>query len=75
MYLGYSWAGVGFLATAWPLAPSPKAAGWFLFSSQHVGIVQIAFCDGSVRGLNVNMNNNTYIYLSGMQDGTVVGDY
>ena len=73
--LSASWAGIGFLPTAWPLVANPRAAGWWQFASQHAGIVQFAMCDGSVRPLNVNMNNNVYIYVSGMADGQVVSEY
>jgi prepilin-type N-terminal cleavage/methylation domain-containing protein len=43
-----SWMGAGALPTAWgPLDPS----GWYAFGSNHMGVVQFSYCDGSVRSI------------------------
>jgi prepilin-type N-terminal cleavage/methylation domain-containing protein len=44
-----SWMGAGCLPTAWGL---PNPPGWYTFGSQHVGVVQFGFGDGSVRRIN-----------------------
>ena len=43
------------------------------FRSQHTGIVNFAFADGSVHAISQTMDFNTYIYLSGMADRRVIG--
>jgi hypothetical protein len=66
--------GVGSLPTA-PGIGSPTT--WNNFSSNHPGIVQFCFADGSVRGVlsgevggfQSNQSWVTYVYLSGYNDG------
>jgi prepilin-type N-terminal cleavage/methylation domain-containing protein len=48
----HGWFGSGALSTGFGLGQGPDA-GWAQFSSNHTGIVQFCFCDGSVRGLRV----------------------
>jgi prepilin-type processing-associated H-X9-DG protein len=68
-----TWMGSGSMPTAWGLQESP---GWYEFSSKHTGVVQFAFCDGSVHGMTRAGNSgtayNNFIYASGMHDGRVV---
>lgn len=45
---------------------------WYVFSSKHPGIFNVAFADGSVASLNFAISNNVWITLGGMQDGVVV---
>ena len=46
------------------------------FNSSHVGgIIQFLLGDGSVRGINENIDFDTYVLLSSIADGEVVGDY
>jgi prepilin-type processing-associated H-X9-DG protein len=71
------WMGIGVQCTAFGLKPAPAATSWFYqswqqFSSEHSGRVQFAFADGSVRGLNDTIDQNSYVYLSGMRDRKVV---
>jgi len=82
-----SWMGAGCQATYLGLPAQGKANPWE-FSSRHTGIVNFAFCDGSVRSLNPgipgvarsltpNMTTWTdqqkmWIGVTGMQDGTVL---
>jgi prepilin-type N-terminal cleavage/methylation domain-containing protein/prepilin-type processing-associated H-X9-DG protein len=71
---GLLWFGSGAMPTAWGLQPSQASgADWAGFSSAHTGgIIQFAFADGSVRPITTSADYNTYIYASGMADGTVV---
>ena len=72
-----AWMGAGGFPTAYDLL-SPAHA--FTYGSNHGGIVQFAFCDGSVRGLRTCgkdtpwNSDQRYAFLaaSGMQDGAVV---
>ena len=70
-----SWMGVGALPTAWG-TPSVPNSGWWHFSSQHSGIIQFAFGDGSVRGLKKGITGgadyNSYIFVSGWHDRNAV---
>jgi prepilin-type N-terminal cleavage/methylation domain-containing protein/prepilin-type processing-associated H-X9-DG protein len=68
-----TWFGAGSMPTAWGLTNTPD---WYNFSSRHQGIVNFAFCDGSVRPIAVSSASsgtgyNAYIYASGMADGAI----
>lgn len=74
-----TWIGAGALPTAWgPLQPS----AWYSFGSNHQGLVQFAYCDGSVRAINKIGNSTDWfstrwynnMAVSGMNDNNVV-DY
>lgn len=45
------------------------------FMSQHVGGVQMALADGSVRFISENINYNTWTSLGSKDDGLVVGEF
>jgi prepilin-type N-terminal cleavage/methylation domain-containing protein/prepilin-type processing-associated H-X9-DG protein len=64
-----TWFGAGTMPTAWGLSTSPD---WYQFSSKHVGTVNFAFADGSVRTISVSANTTMFIYASGMNDGYVI---
>ena len=53
-------------------ASDPVNSKWWAFSSQHTGIVNFCFGDGSVRPLRSGMDFSTFVYMSGIQDGIVV---
>ena len=53
-------------------ASNPTTSNYGAFSSQHTGIVNFAFGDGSVRPLRSGMDFSTYVFMSGIQDGIVV---
>jgi prepilin-type N-terminal cleavage/methylation domain-containing protein len=72
-----TWAGGGAFWTNWGLDISPPDPtyghwGWWMFSANHNGIVHFAFGDGSVRGLNTNIDYNTFIYMGGFRDGKAI---
>lgn len=47
-----TWMGAGTMPTKWGLPSSPD---WNNFSSRHTGVVQFAFCDGSVRPITTGI--------------------
>jgi prepilin-type N-terminal cleavage/methylation domain-containing protein len=51
--------------------PYPNGV-WYRYSSKHTAVINFAFADGSVVGLNNNMDYNVFVALGGMQDGVVV---
>ncbi|WP_197439734.1 DUF1559 family PulG-like putative transporter [Calycomorphotria hydatis] len=64
--------------TGRPMNISEAAAGWDFknyFNSMHYGGVQFAFCDGSVRFLNENMDFTQYKNMSRIADGKVVTEF
>jgi prepilin-type processing-associated H-X9-DG protein len=44
---------------------------WQQFQSAHPGLVNFAFADGSVRQISKTADFWTFIYMSGMKDGTI----
>ena len=45
------------------------------YTSSHAGGVNMSFCDGSVRFISNNIDLATWVALSSMAAGDVVGDY
>ena len=64
-----TWFGAGSMPTAWGITGSPT---WYKYGSKHIGIVQFAFGDGSVRPISTAANYSMYIFASGMADTRVV---
>ncbi|OWK42379.1 DUF1559 domain-containing protein [Fimbriiglobus ruber] len=64
-----TWFGAGSMPTAWGLTTTPD---WVNFSSRHTGIVNFAFCDGSVRPISVNANGTMFNYVGGLADGNLI---
>ena len=74
--MGAAWT-CGFNYTGFGTPPadyrSPTAQGWAYFSGAHTGgRLNVCYGDGSVRTLSPSIDFNTWVYLSGMNDGVVV---
>jgi len=73
---GYSWT-TGFNYSGFGSPVSGPAndkvnSRYGQFSSQHTGIVNFAFGDGSVRTLRANLDFSTWVYMTGTTDGIIV---
>jgi prepilin-type N-terminal cleavage/methylation domain-containing protein len=73
-----SWIGTGSFVSYWGPITDPNSQ-WYCYNSNHQGIVQIGFCDGSVRSIAKVPNGDTYsnrwyanTYAAGMNDTSVV---
>jgi prepilin-type processing-associated H-X9-DG protein len=53
-------------------ASNPNTSQYWNFTSQHTGIVNFVFADGSVHSMSTSIDNNTWVSLCGMADGNVV---
>jgi prepilin-type N-terminal cleavage/methylation domain-containing protein/prepilin-type processing-associated H-X9-DG protein len=73
---GWAWAcGFDYSGFNTPYAGSvfnPNTSEWYNFSSQHTGVVNFAFADGSVQSLATGIDFGTWVYLSGYKDGVPV---
>jgi prepilin-type N-terminal cleavage/methylation domain-containing protein len=71
---GYSWMGVGATSTNWGVDETANI-NLTMFSSNHAGIVQFAFGDGSIRSIRkpqeVNPGYSEFVHTGGYTDGTV----
>ena len=65
---GFNYSGFGSPDTH----PAMTSTNWGVFSSQHTGIVNFTFGDGSVRPLRSGMDFTTWVYMTGISDGVVV---
>jgi prepilin-type N-terminal cleavage/methylation domain-containing protein len=69
-HLSFSWMGSGCLPT-WPGLGNPGKS-WTQFGSNHAGVVQFCFADGSVHGINKSADYWSFIHASGHRNPTVV---
>ena len=71
--LAIPWIGIGSMATGGGLEQPGDCAGpaWWQFNSEHPGVVQFVFADGSVRTISTDIDYFEYLLLSGMHDGGV----
>jgi prepilin-type processing-associated H-X9-DG protein len=70
------WMAAGGQPTYWGL---PEPTNWTTFGSKHTGVVNFAFCDGSVRSITKGVATDpggadwyAFLYASGYQDGSVI---
>jgi prepilin-type N-terminal cleavage/methylation domain-containing protein len=76
----FCWAGAGALPTAWGTVTGPNTTNlypvYYAFNSHHTGVVQFAFCDGSVHALHKGMTDGNdwvqFVYMSGWADGHAI---
>ena len=70
-----TWVGAGSMSTYTGLQTrgARPAGSWdpFQFSSRHATGINFSFCDGSVRTISRNVDNNTFWAASGANDGVV----
>jgi len=57
-----SWMGSGSFAGAWGLG---DPASWYQYSSNHTGVVQFGFGDGSVRGMRRSVDTTQFDFANG----------
>jgi prepilin-type N-terminal cleavage/methylation domain-containing protein/prepilin-type processing-associated H-X9-DG protein len=74
-----TWMGAGCWGAAWGLAPvyggntgPNNDYGWWQFQSQHPGLVNFAFADGSVRPVFKTADRRVFYRTAGMKDGWIV---
>jgi prepilin-type N-terminal cleavage/methylation domain-containing protein/prepilin-type processing-associated H-X9-DG protein len=78
MQAAHTWMGVGAMVSGFGLNIIPvfRDQGfkyyWSQFSSQHPGVVQFCFVDGSVRGVSRTIDFTSFVLLSAMGDGNTV---
>jgi len=54
--------------------PGSGNSYWYSFGADHTGhILNVCYADGSVRMITPSIDFNTWVYLSGFQDGVVIG--
>jgi prepilin-type N-terminal cleavage/methylation domain-containing protein len=68
----WAWFGSGPMPTSFGIGHKGFASPEFNFSSQHPGIVNFTWGDGSVRAVRLTVNNLLLRNLSGIRDGNVV---
>jgi prepilin-type processing-associated H-X9-DG protein len=70
----FAWALTSPMAAAWG-TPTGQSGIWYAFTSRHTGVVQFAYCDGSVHGIRKGMTQGNdwlnYVNMSGWSDGQV----
>jgi len=75
---GWSWScGFDYTGFGTPYAGTaadPNNSQWWNFSSQHINHINVAMGDGSVRSIGTSIDFNTWIALSGIQDG-IIADF
>lgn len=67
--LAFSWIGSGNMTTVFGLGGQRVCQ----FESEHPGIVQFAFSDGSIHRISKNIEYPLFLYLSCMNDGQATG--
>jgi prepilin-type N-terminal cleavage/methylation domain-containing protein/prepilin-type processing-associated H-X9-DG protein len=71
-YVSGCWAG-GTMYTYWgPDSTSLPQGNFWQYGSRHPGVVNMLFCDGSVTGINKNVNFTVWLYMAGKADGNIV---
>jgi prepilin-type N-terminal cleavage/methylation domain-containing protein len=69
---GNSFSGFGTPCNGYQNINNPNNNCYAMFGSFHDGVTPIGMADGSVRLLSINVDFNTWVYMSGMQDGVAI---
>jgi len=75
---GFNYSGWGVPEAGAITGPQPDGSGhrgannWYGATSRHTGIVMAAFGDGSVRPVKSTIDFNTWVAITGIEDGVVV---
>jgi prepilin-type N-terminal cleavage/methylation domain-containing protein len=64
----YNYGGIGFQA-----GPAPAQCNWYVTQGGHTGSMQVALCDGSVRGVSQGVSVGTWTNACYPNDGNVLG--
>jgi len=75
--LSYSWMGCGALPLVQGLVELTAVSGnaeWDTFSSNHPGLVNFCFGDGSVRGTSTDIDEFVLYALGGLNDGDLLSE-
>jgi len=64
----YSWMSAGGLPVVWGIGEP----AWYRFSSQHPGVVQFCFVDGSTHTVDNNVDSTALQHLAAMADGEII---
>jgi len=69
---GFNYSGFGTPCNGIAQINSPTSSCWAMFGSLHTGVIVIGMGDGHVQLLTSSIDFNTWVYLTGMNDGVVV---
>lgn len=73
MYEGHDLEANRYGGTSHPLTPDiPGVSATHRFGGPHIGTCLFALCDGSVRGINYDIDPVTFGYLANRKDGQVI---
>jgi len=68
-----AWMGSGGMPTQWGLTGNPLQ--WYQYSSQHTGVVNFAYQDGSVHTVNTSIDYWVFQAAGGMADGIITSAF
>jgi prepilin-type N-terminal cleavage/methylation domain-containing protein len=66
-----AWMGASGMPVAWGFPANRLATRWYMYSSNHTGVVQFAMGDGSVRAIRTSISTATYRAIAGRNEGYV----
>jgi len=70
---GFNYSGFGPPVSGSPASATALNGSWYaMFGSAHTGLIQVCMGDGSVRGITTSIDFNTWVNITGFQDGVTV---